>query len=74
MGRHRILRIASRRDRLIRFREIWPSEGNPFTLEQETALDLGCAVQTDEGTMVDLIAYYEVSEAERGARARDLVF
>jgi hypothetical protein len=73
MARHRILRIALRRDRLVRYREIWPTEPETFTPEQRTALDLGCVVQTDEGTMVDLIAYYEVSEFERTSRALDLV-
>lgn len=73
MARHRFLRIASRRDRLVCYREVWPTEDSPFTPEQETALDLGCVVQTDEGTAVDLIAYFEVSEAERNSRALDLV-
>jgi hypothetical protein len=73
MGRHRFLRLASRRDRVIRYRELWANEESPFTPEQDIALDLGCVVQTDEGTAVDLIAYFEVSEAERGSRALDLV-
>lgn len=73
MARHRFLRIASRRDRLVRYREVWPTEEDRLTPEQSAALDLGCVVQTDEGTMVDLIAYFEVSEAERGTRALDLV-
>lgn len=73
MTRHRFLRIASRNDRLVRYREVWPTEGETFTQEQQVALDLGCVVQTDEGTMVDLIAYFEVSQAERGNRALDLV-
>lgn len=73
MARHRFLRIASRRDRLVRYRELWVDEDSPFTPEQDAALDLGCVVQTDEGTAVDLIAYFEVSEAERNSRALDLV-
>lgn len=73
MGAHRILRIASRRDRVVTYREVWPTEAETFTREQQIALDLGCMVQTDEGTAVDLIAYYEVSEAERGSRALDMV-
>jgi hypothetical protein len=73
MPKHRILRIASTRDRVVTYREVWPTEPETFTREQQTALDLGCMVQTDEGTMVDLIAYYEVSESERGSRALDMV-
>jgi len=73
MSRHRFLRIASRRDRLVRYREVWVDEDSRFTPEQEAALDLGCVIQTEEGTAVDLIAYFEVSEAERGQRALDLV-
>lgn len=73
MSRHRILRIASRRDRVVTFREVWPSEPETFTDDQRVALDLGCIVQTDEGTVVDLIAYYEVSESERTSRALALV-
>lgn len=73
MTRHRFLRIASRRDRLVCYSEVWPTEDSRFTPDQEAALDLGCIVQTDEGTAVDLIAYFEVSEAERNARALDLV-
>lgn len=73
MSRHRILRIASRRDRLIRFREVWPGDALPFTADQIAALDAGCIVQTDEGQFVDLNAYFEASEAEGGTRALDLV-
>lgn len=73
MGAHRILRIASRNDRVVTFREVWPTEPETFTFEQRNALDLGCAVQTDDGTVVDLVAYYEVSEVERAIRALDLV-
>jgi hypothetical protein len=73
MHRHRILRIASRRDRLIRLRELWITEPTPFTPEQEAALDLGCTILTDEGRITDLNAYYETSEAERGHRALELV-
>lgn len=73
MARHRFLRITSRRDRLVRYRETWVNEDSPFTPEQDAALDLGCVIQTDDGTAVDLIAYFEVSEAERGRRALDAV-
>lgn len=73
MGKHRILRIASRRDRVIRIREIWPTEDSPFTGEEEAVLDTGAHLVTDEGRVVDLNAYYEASEAERNARALDLV-
>lgn len=73
MPRHRILRIASRRDRLVRFREVWPTEDDGLTMEQRVALDLGCTIQTDEGRITDLNAYFEASEAERGARALDMV-
>lgn len=73
MARHRILRIASRRDRLVRFRELWPTEGSPFTEDQEAALDLGCTIVTDEGRITDLIAYFDQSEAERGHRGAELV-
>lgn len=73
MARHRFLRIASIRSRVVTYREVWPTEDSHMSQEQETALDLGCTVQTDEGTMVDLIAYFEVSEAERNSRALELV-
>lgn len=73
MAKHRILRIASRRSRVVRFREVWATEDSAFSPEQEAALDLGCIVQTDEGSIVDLNAYFETSEAERNARALELV-
>lgn len=73
MGKHRILRLASRRDRVIRYRELWPTDASGLTPDQERSLDLGCTVPTEDGTIVDLIAYYEVSEDERGTRALDLV-
>jgi hypothetical protein len=73
MARHRLLRIASTRDRVVTFRELWASDPGPFTPDQEAALDLGCTIRTDEGRITDLIAYYEVNEAERGSRALDLV-
>jgi hypothetical protein len=63
MAKHRILRIASRRERVITFREVWASEPATFT----------CTIVTDEGRVTDLNAYFEVSEAERNARALDLV-
>lgn len=73
MGKHRILRVASRRSRVVRFREVWPSEDSTFTPEQEAVLDLGCVIPTEDGTVVDLNAYFEASEAERNRRALDLV-
>lgn len=73
MGKHRILRIASRRNRVVTFREVWASEPENFTEDQVAALDLGCTIVTDEGRVTDLNAYYEASEAERNARALDLV-
>lgn len=73
MAKHRFLRIASRRDRLIRFREVWASETTGLTPEQDAVLDLGCTVQTEDGSVTDLIAYFEASEAERNARALELV-
>lgn len=73
MTKHRILRIASRRDRLVRYRELWPTEDSPFTQDQEAALDLGCTIVTDEGRVTDLIAYFDQSEAERGHHALELV-
>jgi hypothetical protein len=73
MGKHRILRIASRRDRVVSFREVWASEPVTFTEDQVAALDLGCTIVTDEGRITDLNAYYEASEAERNNRALDLV-
>ena len=73
MGKHRILRIASRRDRVIRFREIWASEPVTFTEDQVEAVDLGCTIVTDEGRITDLNCYFEASEAERDARGLELV-
>lgn len=73
MARYRFLRIASRHDRVIRFREVWATEKTGLSPDQDATLDLGCSVLTDEGRITDLIAYYEASEAERNARALDLV-
>ena len=73
MGKHRILRIASRKDRVVTFREIWPSEDS-ISAEDATILDAGGTLIRDGQTTVDLNAYYEVSEAERWRRAGDLVF
>lgn len=69
MTTHRILRIASRRDRVIRHRELWPTEDNPFTAEECATLDAGGHVIRDGQTIVDLDAYYRANEAERNARA-----
>lgn len=73
MARHRILRIASRRNRVVTFREVWATEPETFTEDQVAALDLGCTILTDEGRVTDLNAYYEVNETERNSRALDLV-
>jgi hypothetical protein len=73
MAKHRILRIASRRDRVITFREVWAVEPETFTEDQVAALDLGCTIVTEEGRVTDLNAYYEASEAERNHRALDMV-
>lgn len=73
MSKHRILRIASLRNRVITFREVWASEPTRFTEDQDAALDLGCTIVTDEGRITDLNAYFEMSEAERGTRALELV-
>jgi hypothetical protein len=73
MSKHRILRIASLRNRVVCFREIWASEPVTFTEEQVAALDLGCTILTDEGRITDLNCYFEANEAERGTRALDLV-
>lgn len=73
MAKHRILRIASRGSRVVRFREVWPSEDSSFTPDQDAALDLGCVIQTEDSAVVDLNAYFEASEAERNRRALDLV-
>ncbi len=73
MAKHRILRIASLRSRVVTFREVWTSEPSRFTEDQDAALDLGCTILTAEGRVTDLNAYYETSEAERGSRALELV-
>lgn len=73
MARHRILRIQSRHDQRTWRRELWPTEDSPFTPGQEAILDSGAHLVTEDARIVDLDAYYEASEAERGRRALDLV-
>lgn len=73
MARYRFLRIASRHDRVIRYREVWATDRTGLTPDQDAALDLGCTIQTPDGIVTDLIAYFESSEAERNTRALELV-
>lgn len=73
MAKHRLLRIASRKDRVIRFREVWPTDAEMFTADEAAILDQGRALLRPDETLVDLNAYYEASEAERGQRALELV-
>lgn len=73
MGQHRLLRIASRGDRVIRFRELWPTDDDPFTADEGVILDQGRHLLRPDETIIDLNAYYQASEAQRGARALDAV-
>lgn len=73
MGKHRYIRIDRPGATSPAYMAVSPFEDDPFTAEQAEVLDTGAALITPEGRFTDLHAYYEASEAERNARALDLV-
>lgn len=73
MSRHRILRVVSYPERTVRLVEMGHFESAPFTDDELRALDAGRHVLRPDATIIDLNAYYEVSEVERGIRAMALV-
>jgi hypothetical protein len=71
---HRILRVTSRgRVPTVILREIGHYESAPFSNDELATLNAGGHIIRPEAVIVDLNAYYEAAEADRGDRALQAV-
>lgn len=74
MPLHRILRVTTRGERpSVTLREVAHFEAYIFTADEIATLDAGGHVIRPDAIIVDLNAYYDAAEAERGTLALQAV-
>lgn len=73
MSRPRFLRIETRPLGTVTYSELGSQDGDILSRTECASLDLGCTITRPDAFITDLIAYFEVSQAERGQRALDAV-